>query len=81
MRTKVQKWGNSLAVRIPAKLASEAALLEGTPVYVTTDDGRLIVRATETAGIPTLEELLASVTPGITHGEVDWGKPVGNEVW
>jgi antitoxin MazE len=81
MQAKVSKWGHSLAIRIPAHIANEAELAEGTIVDVKTVDGCLVVRATETDAIPTLEEMLASVTPGHTHGEVDWGRPVGNEVW
>ena len=79
MTTKVAKWGNSLAVRIPAKLAEEARLACGDNVEVRVVDGTIVLSARRR--VPTLEEMLASVTPGQTHGEVDWGKPVGNEVW
>ena len=79
MKTKVAKWGNSLAVRIPAALAEEARLVCGDNIEVRVVDGTIVLSARRR--VPTLEEMLASVTPGQTHGEVDWGKPVGNEVW
>ena len=79
MKTKVARWGNSLAIRVPAALAEEMALREGSEIDLSVDDGEL--KGRPVSDIPTLEELLASVTPGETHGEVDWGPPVGKEVW
>ncbi len=79
MKTKVSKWGNSLAVRIPAAMADATNISDGSFVEMDVADGKLTVHAVD--DVPTLEELLASVTPGETHGEVDWGPPVGNEVW
>ncbi|MGE3076420.1 MAG: AbrB/MazE/SpoVT family DNA-binding domain-containing protein [Dehalococcoidia bacterium] len=79
MKTKVSKWGNSLAVRIPAAMADATHISDGSFVEMEVADGQLTVHAVD--DVPTLEELLASVTPGETHGEVDWGPRVGNEVW
>lgn len=79
MRTRVSKWGNSLAVRIPAALADEVRLSCGDSVELQVVDGALTLSTSRR--VPTLEEMLASVRPGETHGEVDWGKPVGNEIW
>jgi len=80
MKTRVQKWGNSLAIRIPAGMAKELKLGEGVAVEVALHDQYLsIARAAEDA--PTLEELLASVKPDQLHGETDWGPPRGREEW
>jgi antitoxin MazE len=78
MKTQIQKWGNSLAIRIPKPFASQLQLEAETPVELEVDDGRLVVRA---ANAPTLEELVAQITPENVHGETDWGGPVGKEVW
>lgn len=80
MRTRVQKWGNSLALRIPKSFAGEVGLDKGAPVEMTVSDGRLVVRR---AGgpAPTLDELLARVTSGNVHREVDTGSAVGKETW
>ena len=80
MQTKVQKWGNSLGLRIPKAFAVEIGLANETPVDLSLVDGSLVV----TPLVPTpltLEELLAQVTEENLHGEIDTGEPVGSEVW
>lgn len=80
MKTRVQKWGNSLALRIPKSFAAEAGLAEDVPVELSLVKGKLVVEPiTETA--PTLEELLRGVTDENLHGEWDTGPAVGREVW
>ncbi|MGO9452346.1 MAG: AbrB/MazE/SpoVT family DNA-binding domain-containing protein [Candidatus Binataceae bacterium] len=78
MALTIAKWGNSLAVRIPAPDAERAGLKEGTKVLIQVKAGRLIIEPAK----PTyeLKELLAAITPENLHGEVDWGR-VGNEEW
>jgi antitoxin MazE len=80
MRARVQKWGNSLAVRIPKNLAQEAGLSSESRVELTLVEGRLVVEPVAEE-VPSLEELLAQITPENRHAEVDWGAPVGKEVW
>lgn len=80
MRARIQKWGNSLAVRIPRAFAAEAGLAEHTPVEVTLDEGRLVITPVAAPG-PTLEGLLAGVTRANLHGEVDLGSAAGREAW
>lgn len=77
METRVQKWGNSLAIRIPKVLAREAGLAEGTPVDFSIDEGAVIIRPKRYS----LEELLAQVTPENLHPEINTGRPVGREAW
>lgn len=79
MRARVQKWGNSLALRIPKAAAEACSLENGAEVDLTLEDGRLVV-----AAIPpryTLEELLAGVTPENLHGEIGPQGSVGQEAW
>lgn len=78
MKTQVQRWGNSLAVRIPKVFASQMGVGENTTVELDLVDGVLILRP-NTA--PTLDELLAAITADNLHGEVDTGPAVGAEVW
>lgn len=80
MRTRVQKWGNSLALRIPKSFAQEAGLEEQTAVELSVVDGKLLV-ARELRAPYTLGELLAQVTADNLHGEVDTGRAVGGEAW
>lgn len=80
MKARVQKWGNSLALRIPKSFALEAYLQENTPVELSLVEGKLIV-VPQSAPSPTLEELLRGVTEENLHGEWDTGRPQGNETW
>lgn len=80
MRVRVQKWGNSLALRIPRSYAAETALDPGAEVDLTLEDGRLVI--TPVAVTPyRLEDLLAGVTPENIHREIDTGPSVGVEAW
>jgi antitoxin MazE len=80
MRAQVQKWGNSLALRIPKALAVETALEQGSEVDLSLVAGSLVVTPTRQAAY-TLESLLAGVTGANRHGEVDTGAPAGREAW
>ena len=80
MQLRVQKWGNSLAVRIPKAFASEVGLGPDTLVNVSLSEGRLVVEPVRPPAY-TLEGLLQGVTPEQLHRELQWGPPVGREVW
>ena len=80
MKTKVQKWGNSLALRIPKAFAEEAGFRNEGPVEITLTEGKLVVK-TATDAKPTLEQLLAKVTKKNVHHEAGTGSVVGREVW
>jgi len=80
MLTKVQKWGNSLALRIPKAFAEDARLENDTVVEVTLKNGQLVIKPVAPPEW-TLEKLLAGVTKKNLHREVDTGVAVGNEAW
>ncbi len=80
MQTKIQKWGNSLGLRIPRSLAQEAGVGAGSEVDVSIQDGDLVVKPAERRKYR-LEELLRKITSKNLHAEVDAGAPVGREVW
>jgi antitoxin MazE len=80
MRVRVQKWGNSLALRIPKSFAMETALDSGTEVELTLEEGRLVVTPRRAPGYE-LAELLAHVTRENLHAETDTGSSVGSESW
>jgi antitoxin MazE len=79
MQTQVGKWGNSLAVRLPAAYAKDLDLKEGTDLDVSLVEGGLLLRPRKSEY--TLEELVAKITPENRHGETDWGEAVGRESW
>ena len=80
MRTRVQKWGNSLAVRIPKPFANEIGLEQDSPVEVSMLDGKLVLSPIQEAAL-SLDQLIEKVTEDNLHNEVDFGPVMGNEVW
>lgn len=80
MHARVQKWGNSLAVRIPKTFAAEAHLEDDSWVDLSLVDGKLIVTPLAVPAF-TLDGLLAAVTKENLHRETDTGSAVGGEAW
>ena len=80
MQTKVQKWGNSLGLRIPRTVAAEVRVIEGSTVDLSVESGRLLVRPIH-ARRYTLRELLKKVTRRNLHSEIATGAPTGREAW
>jgi antitoxin MazE len=79
MKVRIQRWGNSLGLRIPRTFAKEIGLEPDNEVDLSLVDGKIVVTPMTTAH--TLEALLANVTEDNLHGEISAGAPVGGEVW
>jgi antitoxin MazE len=80
VRTRIQKWGNSLALRIPKSFATEVGLQRETSVELSLADGKLVITPVDKPKL-TLKQLLAKVTKENLHHEVDTGPAIGNETW
>lgn len=79
MKTRVSKWGNSLALRIPKSVVDDIGLADTAEVDVKVVAGSVVI--TPITVEPSIDELIASIDPATVHAEVDWGPPVGKEVW
>jgi antitoxin MazE len=82
MRRRVQRWGNSLAVRIPTDVAKGCHLEEGTEVEVRTDAGTVVLvpeRRIQRRYL--LGDLVRRITKKNRHSATDFGGPMGREVW
>ena len=80
MHTKIQKWGNSLGLRIPKSFAAEAQVEAGSTVDLTVEDGELVIKPIRRRKY-SLRELLKAVNSKNIHREVETGEPVGVEAW
>ena len=78
MTSRVQKWGNSLAVRIPKPFADEMGIGANSSVHMMIEEGALLV-VPDRAGEWSLDALLAKVTDENLHGEWETGGPEGRE--
>ncbi len=79
MKAKIQKWGNSLAIRIPKAFATEIRLENHSVVDISLKDGALLIE-------PSTDDidfgaLLDKVNRRNVHKLVDFGRPVGREIW
>lgn len=79
MQARIQKWGNSLAIRIPKPFALEVGLEQNSVVSVSISEGKLVLEPVKS--VYSLEELLAQVTPDNLHQEIETGSAVGSEAW
>jgi len=80
MHAKVQKWGNSLALRIPRAFAVDTQLENDSLVEISVVGGQIIIKPTVKPDW-TLEELLEGVNEENIHCEADTGLATGNEIW
>ena len=79
MQARIQKWGNSLAIRIPKPFALEVGLEQNSLVTVSVSEGKLVLEPVKPEY--SLEDLLAQVTQDNLHQGIETGPTVGNEAW
>lgn len=79
MKTKIQKWGNSLGVRLPKSIAEQKDLKEGLGVNVLLKNNQIVIEPVEND--ISLESLLSTVSEDNLHEETEWSDVRGNEIW
>jgi len=80
MISKVLKWGNSLAVRIPKAFADEMNMSLNTSIHLVLKENTLQITPVRDTGWD-LGKLLAAVRDENLHDEWETGRPVGKEEW
>jgi antitoxin MazE len=85
MTTTIQKWGNSLGIRIPKQMAENANLSDGDAISIRESNGKITIEATKKKKLTytriDLDKMLAKITKKNRHPEFDWGPPQGKEIW
>ncbi|MBN2079858.1 MAG: AbrB/MazE/SpoVT family DNA-binding domain-containing protein [Spirochaetes bacterium] len=79
MKVKVQKWGNSLAIRIPSSYAKDAGITDGTVADIKVSNASLVVKPIKNHY--KLDDLLRGIKRTNLHSEIDSGASTGNESW
>jgi len=77
MQAHIQKWGNSLGLRIPMQLAKQLKLHQGSPVTLEIEDDRMIIQSPKYD----LDTMLTCITPANRHHQILDDKQQGNEEW
>lgn len=80
MDAKIAKWGNSLAMRLPANLADELGLEPGSEVEIRRAGRELRLLPKASPKRYELSELLKGVTTDNSHPEIPSGPDVGREI-
>jgi antitoxin MazE len=80
MRVQVKKWGNSASVRIPASVMAAAALDIDQAVDVREENGRVVIEPIR-APVYDLDGLMAKMAPETFPDDLDFGPPMGREIW
>ena len=78
MKAVIQKWGNSLGLRLPRNLTGELHLVDGSSVELLVEDGKIILLPKKKSS---LRDKLKLISEDNLHGEVTTGHNVGNEQW
>ena len=78
MKTTIQKWGNSLGIRIPSVMAKSMMLENGSQVEILEESDTIIIKAERKH---TLVELLSNIDESNVHHEVEVHGPLGRETW
>jgi antitoxin MazE len=82
MQTRIQKWGNSLAVRIPKTLMDQTRLKKNSLIDMTFENGKIVILpARKRKRKCTIDELLKGITKENRHEELGFGPPVGKEIF
>jgi antitoxin MazE len=82
MVTKIQKWGSSQGLRINSQLLEEARISIGDEVDIAVHEGFIVVAPVrKIRGKCSLKELISRIPENYQAEEVNWGKPMGKEVW
>ena len=79
MTTTIQKWGNSQGIRIPKFILDALHWSGSEQLVVTVEDDKIIIEKAEKR--KNIKELFADYHGEYTPIEIDWGEPVGEEVW
>ena len=82
MIVKVQKWGNSQGIRLSKEILNQANILIGDELEVLTTEDQLVIKPVyKIRGKYKIEDLVAKLPANYQVEELDWGEPVGMEVW
>lgn len=83
MEVEFGKWGNSIALRIPAKVAKASGIAPGVQAEITVKNGALVIKPTPKKKISRKQRLALMLSDLDKHGpmgEIDWGGEVGKEI-
>ena len=79
MKATIQKWGNSLAIRIPKNITKDSRVSEGSNIDIMVENGKIVLSPAKKEY--SLNELLKNITIENIHSEISTGDQIGGEIW
>ncbi|MCD8214128.1 MAG: AbrB/MazE/SpoVT family DNA-binding domain-containing protein [Clostridiales bacterium] len=79
MVTSIQKWGNSQGIRIPKAMLDSLKWNSNTEITLTAEEYKIIIKKSNSR--KTIKELFEGYDGNYEPTQIDWGEPVGNEIW
>jgi len=79
MKATIQKWGNSLAIRIPKNITKDSRVSEGSSIDIMVENGKIVLSPIKKEY--SLNELLKNITIDNIHTEISTGDQTGGEIW
>jgi len=79
MRVQIQKWGNSLALRIPKAFARETHIENNSLVNLSLENDHLVISPIKESGDYSLSSMLEEISEDNLHEAIDFGRAVGEE--
>ncbi|RPI70955.1 MAG: AbrB/MazE/SpoVT family DNA-binding domain-containing protein [Ignavibacteriales bacterium] len=79
MKATIQKWGNSLAIRIPKSITKDTRVSEGSNIDIMIENGKIVLSPIKKEY--SLKELLKNITIENIHSEISTGDQTGGEIW
>jgi antitoxin MazE len=80
MQVKIQKWGNSLAFRIPKAFAKEINIENGSFVDLSIEENRLVISPIDNQNEYDLSLMLPKIDESNIHTEIDFGESIGKKL-
>lgn len=78
----VQKWGNSQGIRIPKHVMASLHWQQGEKITMSVEGKKLLIEQAPISRHKNIKELFKDFNQeNYTPSEIDWGKPVGEELW
>lgn len=81
MTTAIQKWGNSQGIRLPKHILDVMQWQDNEQINITTDGNKIIIEKATKEERKNIKELFADFDGQYVPPEIDWGSPVGKEIW
>ena len=79
-KVKIQKWGNDLGISFPQVVVNELSLREGLYVNIQNNGNEATIIPIKPDSY-NLADMLSEIKEDNLHDTIEWGEPVGNEIW